>query len=71
MAECSLLGTNFDDSDEDEAEVEKKKKRTGNPRQVFLVCHLLWLSYGIPMTQVALETEWKQICGPKSLGSLC
>lgn len=25
MAEWSLLGTNFDDSDEDEAEVEKKK----------------------------------------------
>lgn len=46
MAACSLLGTNFDDGDgdEDEGEVE----RTGKPRQAFLVCLLLWLSYGIP-----------------------
>lgn len=29
MAECSLLGTNFDDSDEDEAEVETKQENQG------------------------------------------
>lgn len=61
MLECSILGTCFDDDsgDENEGEVEK----TGKPRQVFLVCHLLCLSHGIPVTQVALETEWKQACG--------
>lgn len=30
-----------------------------------------WLSHCVPVTQVALETEWKEVCGAKSLECLC
>lgn len=61
MLKCSILGTNFDDDDDD-----GKQESQGE-----LPINSSWLSHSVPVTQVALETEWKQVYGAKSLGCLC
>lgn len=61
MLKCSILGTNFDDDDDD-----GKQESQGE-----LPINSSWLSHSVPVTHVALETEWKQVYGAKSLGCLC